>query len=88
MEGLRAIAATSILVVHTWGEASRSGPTNLGRLGNNHIGDLSYGVTLFFALSGFLLYRPFVAAMLRSEPRPAFTGISVTVAYGSCRPTG
>ena len=73
VEGLRAIAATSILVIHTWGEASRSGPPDLGRLGNNHIGDFSYGVTLFFALSGFLLYRPFVAAMLRSEPRPAFT---------------
>ncbi|MGZ4418759.1 MAG: acyltransferase family protein, partial [Gaiellaceae bacterium] len=87
VEGLRAIAATSILVVHTWGEASRSGPADLGRIGNNHIGDLSYGVTLFFALSGFLLYRPFVAAMLHSKPRPAFTkylrnrGLRILPAY-------
>ena len=44
------------------------GTPNLGSIGNNHIGDLSYGVTLFFALSGFLLYRPFAAALLRSEP--------------------
>lgn len=49
------------------------GTPNLGSIGNNHIGDLSYGVTLFFALSGFLLYRPFAGALLRSEPRPAFT---------------
>jgi peptidoglycan/LPS O-acetylase OafA/YrhL len=72
IEGLRAIAATSILIVHTWGEASRNGTADLGRIGNNHIGDLSYGVTLFFALSGFLLYRPFVRALLASESRPAF----------------
>ena len=73
VEGLRAIAAASILIVHTWGEASPMGTPNLGSIGNNHIGDLSYGVTLFFALSGFLLYRPFAGALLRSEPRPAFT---------------
>lgn len=73
VEGLRAIAALSILVVHTWGEASKRGTADLGRIGNNHVGDLSYGVTIFFALSGFLLYRPFVRALLHSEPRPAFT---------------
>jgi peptidoglycan/LPS O-acetylase OafA/YrhL len=69
---LRAIAAVSILVTHTWGEASRNGPADLGRLGNNHIGDLSYGVTLFFALSGFLLYRPFAGALLQERVRPSF----------------
>jgi peptidoglycan/LPS O-acetylase OafA/YrhL len=29
--------------------------------------DLSFGVTLFFALSGFLLYRPFARSILRKE---------------------
>lgn len=33
--------------------------------------DLAFGVTLFFALSGFLLYRPFAAALIRGGPRPA-----------------
>jgi peptidoglycan/LPS O-acetylase OafA/YrhL len=61
IDGLRAIAALSILVVHTWGEASRAGRADLGRFGNIHIVDLSYGVTLFFALSGF----PFVSAIRR-----------------------
>jgi peptidoglycan/LPS O-acetylase OafA/YrhL len=32
----------------------------------------AHGVTLFFALSGFLLYLPFAAAAIRNEPRPAF----------------
>jgi len=35
--------------------------------------DLQFGVTLFFALSGFLLYRPFVSSVLRSEKLPSFS---------------
>ena len=33
--------------------------------------DLAYGVILFFTLSGFLLYRPFAAAILRGDPLPS-----------------
>jgi peptidoglycan/LPS O-acetylase OafA/YrhL len=33
--------------------------------------DLSFGVVLFFTLSGFLLYRPFAAAIVRSRDRPS-----------------
>jgi peptidoglycan/LPS O-acetylase OafA/YrhL len=33
--------------------------------------NLSLGVTLFFTLSGFLLYRPFAAAVLRGRPMPS-----------------
>jgi peptidoglycan/LPS O-acetylase OafA/YrhL len=33
--------------------------------------DLAFGVILFFTLSGFLLYRPFAAAVLRGQPLPA-----------------
>lgn len=36
--------------------------------------NLSLGVTLFFALSGFLLYRPFAAAIARGETVPAVRG--------------
>jgi peptidoglycan/LPS O-acetylase OafA/YrhL len=71
IEGLRALAALSILVVHTWGEAGRAGPPTLGPAGR-HFPDLSFGVTLFFALSGFLLYRPFAAALLSGDRRPSF----------------
>ena len=72
IEGLRAIAAGSILLVHTWRKASGKGVPDLGGVGA-HFPDLSYGVVLFFTLSGFLLYRPFVAALLRNDRRPSFT---------------
>lgn len=72
IEGLRALAAGSIVLVHTWGVASTAGSPPLGWVGR-HFPDLSYGVTLFFTLSGFLLYRPFAAALLRLDARPSFT---------------
>jgi peptidoglycan/LPS O-acetylase OafA/YrhL len=72
IEGLRALAALSILIVHTWADGSRAGRADFGRILNQHFSDLSYGVTLFFSLSGFLLYRPFAAALLRGAPRPGF----------------
>jgi peptidoglycan/LPS O-acetylase OafA/YrhL len=33
--------------------------------------DFAYGVILFFTLSGFLLYRPFAAAIVRGRPLPS-----------------
>jgi peptidoglycan/LPS O-acetylase OafA/YrhL len=71
IEGLRAIAACSILVYHTWLFAP-PGPrsANLGRL-NEFVPALTYGVILFFTLSGFLLYRPFAAAILRGSSLPS-----------------
>lgn len=36
--------------------------------------DLQFGVTLFFALSGFLLYRVFAASLLRGGPLPSVRG--------------
>jgi peptidoglycan/LPS O-acetylase OafA/YrhL len=67
IEGLRALAATSIVVVHVWGFSTP------GRaLGSRPLADalstLAVGVTLFFTLSGFLLYRPFAAAIARGVP--------------------
>jgi peptidoglycan/LPS O-acetylase OafA/YrhL len=71
VDGLRALAALSIVIVHTWSEASKSGHPDFGRVVNDHVGDFSYGVTLFFTLSGFLLYRPFAAALLRGDAAPS-----------------
>ncbi len=71
IEGLRAIAATSIVVYHVWGSASAEGaPVGVdGRFGHL-MTNLSLGVALFFCLSGFLLYRPFAASLLRGAPLP------------------
>jgi peptidoglycan/LPS O-acetylase OafA/YrhL len=66
VEGLRAVAASSIVLVHVW---SFSTPRGVVLGGREWVGDalssLSVGVTLFFTLSGFLLYRPFAAAISR-----------------------
>jgi peptidoglycan/LPS O-acetylase OafA/YrhL len=35
---------------------------------------LTYGVILFFTLSGFLLHRPFAAAILRGRRLPGVSG--------------
>jgi peptidoglycan/LPS O-acetylase OafA/YrhL len=71
IEGLRAIAATTILVYHVWLYAAPSGHSvHLGPL-TKGFGELRAGVTLFFALSGFLLFRPYIASALRARPAPA-----------------
>ena len=36
--------------------------------------NLAYGVVLFFTLSGFLLYRPFAASIVRGERLPSVRG--------------
>ncbi|HEY6745016.1 MAG TPA: acyltransferase [Mycobacteriales bacterium] len=67
LDGLRAIAALSVVLTHVaflTGQVISTGPFAplLARL--------NFGVTLFFLLSGFLLYRPFVRAALTGRPAP------------------
>jgi peptidoglycan/LPS O-acetylase OafA/YrhL len=68
IEGLRAIAAGSILVYHVW---IASGPgenaVSLGPI-SDVLPNLTVGVTLFFTLSAFLLYHRFAGRILRGEP--------------------
>jgi peptidoglycan/LPS O-acetylase OafA/YrhL len=64
VDGLRAIAALSVLAYHT---AYSSGAT--GAWYGRAVGRLEIGVALFFAISGFLLYRPFFAAHHAGAPR-------------------
>lgn len=67
---MRALAASSIVLVHVWGFSSPDGEV-LGaeRWMGDTLGTLSVGVTLFFTLSAFLLYRPFAAAIARGSER-------------------
>jgi peptidoglycan/LPS O-acetylase OafA/YrhL len=67
VEGLRALAATSIVVVHVWA-FSTPGKVLGGPTVSDGLSTLSVGVTLFFTLSGFLLYRPFAASIARGVP--------------------
>ncbi|MGA2521568.1 MAG: acyltransferase family protein, partial [Acidimicrobiales bacterium] len=54
-DGLRAMAAVLVVMVHT---AFDSGLTNRSSLGI-YTARLEIGVAVFFLISGFLLYRPF-----------------------------
>jgi peptidoglycan/LPS O-acetylase OafA/YrhL len=68
IEGLRAIAAVSVVLVHVW--ISGADSPELAGAGQRVILYLSNGLTLFFVLSGFLLYRPFAAAIAGVGPYP------------------
>jgi peptidoglycan/LPS O-acetylase OafA/YrhL len=68
IEGLRAIAASSILVYHCWLFGTPGSPLGTDGLGALVMAQMAAGVTLFFALSGFLLYRPMAAAVIHGTP--------------------
>jgi peptidoglycan/LPS O-acetylase OafA/YrhL len=65
-DSLRAIAALAVLVFHV---SSTTGALNSGTFGDV-LTMLSRGLILFFVISGFLLYRPYVAARAAGRPRP------------------
>ncbi len=72
VEGLRALAATSILIYHCWlYSAPGEQRVDLGLLDRFAFRHLTAGVLLFFTLSGFLLYRPLAASVLRRAPLPS-----------------
>ena len=78
LDVLRAVAAIMVLVFHAYGLGGReSGNVAEGAfLGTRWLGDaalyfMASGVWLFFALSGYLITRPFVRSLVRGEPLPA-----------------
>ena len=64
-DGLRAIAVICVVLVHTPGVEALPDPATQLQ------GKLGIGVTFFFLISGFLLYRPFVAVRGGGAARPA-----------------
>lgn len=68
IEGLRGIAAISVLLYHLGLAASNQvlqGPVSL------LLTILDQGLTLFFVLSGFLLFRPFATTLMEGRPLPS-----------------
>jgi peptidoglycan/LPS O-acetylase OafA/YrhL len=65
-DGLRAIAALGVLLCHVGLQSGFVGRSGTGPW----ISRADVGVALFFVLSGFLLYRPFVAARLDGRGLP------------------
>jgi peptidoglycan/LPS O-acetylase OafA/YrhL len=66
-DSLRAFAAVSVVMTHTAALTTFNQTNNL--LGP-FTARLNVGVTIFFVISGFLIYRPFVAARLDGRPAP------------------
>jgi peptidoglycan/LPS O-acetylase OafA/YrhL len=80
IEGLRAIAASSVLIYHVWLYSNPNGRTaGVGPL-DRVLPDFAFGVILFFTLSGFLLYRPFA--------RPSFSKASSSATTPARSATG
>ncbi len=65
LEGMRAVAASLVVLTHATFIAGDERSGFLAQPGR--FGDA--GVAIFFTLSGFLLYRPFVAAHLDGRPQ-------------------
>ncbi|GAA1583626.1 acyltransferase [Actinomadura kijaniata] len=68
LDGVRAVAALAVLVFHVAATVGWFSPQEGAVSWLLSRGEI--GVTLFFVLSGFLLYRPWAAASLDGRPRP------------------
>lgn len=66
LDGYRAIAAFMVLTTHV---AFNTGAIFLPAVGPL-MGRMDFGVTLFFLLSGFLLYRPWARSAMTAVPGP------------------
>lgn len=67
LDGYRAVAALAVLATHVGFQTAHSVNGTLG----SAIGRLDLGVTFFFLLSGFLLYRPHAVAAMAGTPAPS-----------------
>ena len=65
-DGFRAIAATAVLLTHVSFATGNNTRSSWG----GYFARADVGVAIFFLISGFLLYRPFVRARFRTEPAP------------------
>jgi len=70
VDGLRAVACALVVLGHTL-LFSGDYPFPAGRFQSLIDAFAGTGLTLFFVLSGFLLYRPFVNAIIKNRERPS-----------------
>lgn len=77
IDSMRALAAVSVIVFHVsyWFPVPRNELWQY--LSQRNAGPPVTGVVLFFLISGFVLYRPFVQARVEGRPLPALFPYSV-----------
>jgi peptidoglycan/LPS O-acetylase OafA/YrhL len=71
IEGLRAFAAGAIVLLHAWSIPATAGVVGTASLLSIAAQPLHDGVTLFFVLSGFLLWRPFANSIATGRELPS-----------------
>lgn len=74
-DSLRAVAALCVVGFH--GVYQVAGNAQVGEAWWRYGRNLDVGVPIFFAISGFLLYRPFVAARQAGRPLPSLRRYAV-----------
>ena len=84
LDGVRGLAALMVVLTHV---GFQTGEVDARRHGAV-LARFDLGVALFFVLSGFLLYRPWVAAAATGRPGPGCAAISGGARFASCPPTG
>ena len=70
VDGLRALAALGVVVFHVTVLGGFAARNPLGAW----TARMDVGVTIFFVLSGYLLYRPMVTARVQGRPAPSLGG--------------
>jgi peptidoglycan/LPS O-acetylase OafA/YrhL len=68
---LRAAAALGVLAIHAYALGGRAVPIKAQHLYDVPLLTLATGVWLFFAISGYVIGRPFVDRLLNGRPPPA-----------------
>lgn len=68
-DGVRGLAAIAVILVHVWLFTGGFGGFD-GSLPNRAMVRLDFVIAVFFALSGFLLYRPMIAQRMPGGPAP------------------
>jgi peptidoglycan/LPS O-acetylase OafA/YrhL len=71
VDALRALAALAVLVGHAYALGGRAVPIRAQYWYDVPLITLATGVWLFFAISGYVISRPFIERLLRGEALPA-----------------
>jgi peptidoglycan/LPS O-acetylase OafA/YrhL len=69
-DGARGVAMLGVIVFHTAFRSQVPADHGWGKV----VAQITFGPAVFFILSAFLLYRPFVAARVAGRPRPSLAG--------------
>jgi peptidoglycan/LPS O-acetylase OafA/YrhL len=90
LDGVRALAALSVVCFHAWLYRVGDAPGRRTGIADKVLFEASLGLTCFFVLSGFLLYRPFARAALTGR-QPVAVGqyalrraVRIVPAYYAC----